>query len=227
MIFHYPTYDRNATVILYGGKKADPAPFAARYSASRNQPIKFTVLPPSNHLGKGYQEITRPTEPGIIYSDGVLLAPRETATIRSKDCAIVFIKNTVTGWGVLVHAGRPAMTPNEEGYNIISRALAAVRPNGTDPLAVYIRGSICSRCFVHETNEGRSLIEPFQDRYYGAINQSDGGLDIPAIIVTQLRQAGVTPQQIDFDSLCTYEHEGLSSHRRRDPMSNLTLVINH
>lgn len=227
MIFHFPTEAPNATVVLFGGRHHDPAPSALEYSLSRGYRIHYTVLPPSNQHGKGYQVVASPTEHGNVYSDGILLAPGTTATIRSKDCAIVFIKNTVTGYGVLLHAGRPAMTPNEGGRNIIDIALSMVQRERDDPLRVYIRGSICQRCFVHKTPEGRTLIEPFADRYSGAINHTDGGLDIPAIIVTQLRQSGVKPQQIDFDSLCTYEHAGLSSHRRRDPISNLVLVINH
>jgi Multi-copper polyphenol oxidoreductase laccase len=227
MVFPYSTYNDEATIVLYGGKDGDPTPFAQRYTHSRDRVIDYTILPPSDHRGEGFKQIvTVPTGP-VIKADGLLLPPMGTATIRSKDCPIVFIKNTTTGLGVLLHAGRAAMTPDELGRNVITEALSAVTQTPADKLIAYIRAGICQQCFVHDMRTDIALVAPFWLQYYGAVDGRTGGIDLIAIIVTQLRQAGLHPDHIDHDGLCTYEHDGLSSHRRKDLESNLVLVLNH
>lgn len=227
MVFHNSVYNNWATVVLYGGKEGDPTPFAERYARSRDRTIDYTILPPSDHRGEGFKQVVAvPTGP-IIHADGLLLPPGKTATIRSKDCPIVFIKNTTTGLGVLLHAGRAAMTPDEFGRNIITVALSAVIQTPADKLIAYIRAGICQQCFVHDMRTDIALVAPFWLQYTGAVDRRTGGIDLVAIIVTQLRQAGLHPNHIEHDGLCTYEHDGLSSHRRKDPESNMVLVLNH
>ena len=112
MVFHHSTYNSQATVVLYGGKEGDPTPFAEAYTHSRDRTIDYTILPPSDRNGEGFKQVvTMPTQ-SAIYADGLLLPPLKTASIRSKDCPIVFIKNVTTGWGVMLHAGRAACRGN-------------------------------------------------------------------------------------------------------------------
>ncbi len=225
MIFHKSTYRPDATVILYGGKDGDPTPYAKRYTRSRDRTIDYTILPPSDYRGEGFKQIvTVPTGP-IIHADGLLLPPGKTATIRSKDCPIGFIKNRTTGWGVLWHSGRAATSPDQNGWNIVTAALFAVKRSEDDDLSAYILASICKKCFVHNMCTDMHLIAPFLLQYPHAVHSHTGGIDLVGIIRNQLGHAKV--QEIEHDGLCTYEHYGLSSHRRKDPVSNMVLVLNH
>lgn len=227
MIFHHSTYNPDATIVLYGGKYTDPTPFAEQYTHSRERKINYAIMPPSDKRGRGFQQVISEPTAGTIYADGLLLRCGETATIRSKDCAIVFLRNRKRGDGVLVHAGRSALTADAHNRNIIDKALFAVRNTNDEELSAYIRGCICGRCFVHDMEKDWDMVEPFLNKYPGAVNRQTGGIDLPAIIVMQLRQAGIPPRNIDFDSLCTFEHTGLSSHRGKDATSNMVLVLNH
>jgi copper oxidase (laccase) domain-containing protein len=227
MIFSFSrSLPGDGTIVLYGGKHKDPVPIAEMDAHRLERRIDYMVLPPSNHTGRGFKKVECSPKEQMVYADGVLLAPGKAATIRSKDCPIVFIKNRTTGWGVLVHAGRAAMTPDKHNWNIITTALFAVETEKTDILSAYIRGGICGRCFVHDWRQDRAHLEPFLLRYSSAVDRATGGIDLPAIIVTQLRQGRIPPERIDFDGFCTLEEPGLSSHRGKDPESNLVLALN-
>jgi hypothetical protein len=71
------------------------------------------------------------------------------------------------------------------------------------------------------------LIAPFLLQYPHAVDLHTGGIDLVGIIKNQLGQAGAPAELIEHDELCTYEHDGLSSHRRKDEISNLVEVLNH
>jgi copper oxidase (laccase) domain-containing protein len=215
------------TVMLFGGKDGDPTIYAETYARKRTTQIDYTILPPSDKHGQGFQQVITDPADATIHADGLLLEPKQTATIRSKDCPIVCIKNQTTGRGVLVHAGRAAMTPDENGWNIIRYALFAVVHSPSDTLFAFIRAGICGRCFVHHPVTDYELIQPFLGKYSSAVNHNTYGIDLVAIIKMQLRQAGIPPERIDHDELCTLEEPGLSSHRGKDAVSNLVLVLNH
>ena len=223
---------RTATLATFGGKNA-PLRSALAYAADHDATIAHLVLPPSSIEHPGFQKIEQDPHQHKLHVDGVVVRPGQTFGMYSRDCPIGFLMDGRRNEGVLVHCGRPAMTPRKhagaEHYTVITSALNALTQRGSNlaDLSVVITAGICQDCFVHSVVTDVEMIQPFYDWYPWSVNVDTGGLDLVRVITTQLTEAGVHPEKIKHDGFCTKEHSGLTSKRGGDKDSNLVLVMNH
>lgn len=191
----------------------------------------------SNADAKGFQEIhgVNSTQSRAIHADGVYVRPETFASLRlvmqTGDCPVVLFRNQQNGAVLLVHAGRPALTPSvRDGkiFNIVTKAvgLIAKRPAVRRSLAVHITTCICANCFPHNDENGRQLVQPFREHFGNEVfeNVRRGTLCLRTVIKTQLYDLGVHPSNVTWDGHCTRETSWLSSHRRGDTTRN-TIVV--
>jgi copper oxidase (laccase) domain-containing protein len=98
-----------------------------------------------------------------------------------------------------------------------------------EDVVVFIVGSICGNCFVHNEPGAEAYITPF-DRYGADVftNRAEGALDMVKLITKLLVHKGVLPQNIHHDKLCTKEEVGLASKRAgRFETRNTIIAVRH
>ncbi len=218
------------TIATFDGKNAARAS-ALQFAHERGHAIKHFVSPPSRRGEAGFQEvITRPNAYNLS-ADGILVTKVNTASMYSRDCPITFIMDSRQNEGVLLHCGRPALTPVQHlvnrDYNIITAGLSILKSRGSNvkDLSAYITAGICGTCFVHDIEKDRSLLEPFIQHYPESVNIETGGLDLVRVITKQLTLVGLKKENIHHDGVCTKEHDGLASKRGGHSDSNLVVAF--
>lgn len=194
--------------------------------------IPTIVRPPGNERGAGFRKICEHPTPGsVIYAEGVILSQPNTAVlIQTADCPTLILRNPLTGWVVVTHCGRAALSPVEQPdgtlFNIVTIAVNLLcSPRYTDFLEAHITTGICGNCFVHDTDGASSFVTPFD--LFGHqvfVDRSRGALDLFAVIGGHLRAYGLGEHCITRDSTCTKESNALSSHRRGDTSRNSIIV---
>ena len=194
------------------------------------------IHPPAKAGQPGFQSIELPRYDCPVQAEGVWLdEPGSAATMQTRDCPTLLFWNQQTGRLVFTHAGRPAMTtPVDCGgcqYNVVTTAARAAIKNGNPrDVHLWIVGSICGHCFVHESDDSEQYIAPF-DKFgpTAFTNRSRGALNLPAIITMQAQHYGIPPGQIHYDQwFCTKEHLAFASLRRgTTDRHNTVTVIRH
>ena len=218
------------TIATFDGKNSALAS-ALQFAHEQRHTIKHLVSPPSKRGEAGFQEVL--TRPGAynLSTDGILVTKEQTAAMYSRDCPITFIMDSSQNEGVLLHCGRPALTPTQHlmnrRYNIITAALMTLTSRGSNvaDLSAYITAGICGKCFVHDGELDKQLLEPFLEDYPESVDLVTGGLDLIGVITKQLTLAGLKKENIHHDGECTKEHKGLASKRGGDQDSNLTVAF--
>ena len=218
------------TIATFDGKNAALAS-ALQFANEQRHPIRHIVSPPSKRGEAGFQEVI--TRPGAynLSTDGILVTKEHTAAMYSRDCAITFIMESKRNEGVLLHCGRPALTPVQHlmnrRHNIITAGLTTLTGQGSNPadLSAYITAGICGKCFVHNKEIDKQLLEPFLEAYPESVDLVTGGLDLIGVITKQLTLAGLRKENIHHDGVCTKSHPGLASKRGGDSDSNLIVAF--
>lgn len=170
----------------------------------------------------------------LNYGDGGILKKTGSAIVlQSADCPILVLHHTVSGRVVVVHAGRPALTPvcKEKSpacdMTIIEIAVAKMCVHTeTHLLEALVVGNICGPCFKHDHEEAQHLIAPFLPLGSPVFaNKETGSLDLFAVIKHRLAHLGVPVENIVHTGPCTFETPTLSSHRRGDKTRNTVIVV--
>ncbi len=213
-------------IATFDGKNAALAS-AIAFTHQPKHAIKHLVSPPSRRGELGFKEVVTNPRDYNISADGIVVTKNRAAAMYSRDCPITFLLDSTKKIGVLLHCGRPAMTPTqgESGrtHTIVTAGLETLKAYGSDvkDISAYITAGICAQCFTHNLETDQELLFPFMAYYPQFVNQKTGGLDLIGMITAQLVEAGVAKTNIHHDEMCTKEHEGLASKRGGDSDSNL------
>lgn len=179
---------------------------------------------------RGHKLIVRDVYNEPSMADGVLISqPNAAGIIQTADCAALVLYDGTSGRTVLAHAGRPALSPSGHcaSCTVVNNALHALVGNGPkDQVSALVTGNICGSCFRHDHESARPLIAPFL-RYPDVVfaDRERGGLDLYQVIRHELVHHGVPVENIRHESVCTLEHDHLSSHRRGDKTRNTIIVV--
>ncbi len=220
----------NFTIATFDGKQT-ALTSALKYTRDHHTDITYLVSPPSKQGEVGFQTVMMRPMVHKLTTDGILVASDQSAAMYSRDCPILFLCDQSRDYGLLLHCGRPAMTPVlsvlESWYNIISVGLSVMRSRGSHPsdLSAYITAGICGKCFTHDAQKDKSLLAPFRRNYGWAVDPETGGLNLIGIIENQLILSRIAADNISHDGLCTKEHPGLASKRGGDTDSNLVVAF--
>ena len=134
--------------------------------------------------------------------------------VTSGDCVGALIFDPVTAAYGIFHSGWRGCR-----LNIAGKVIGEFERNfGSKPsdLRIYLNPAICGQHFeIGENLEPtHEIIEAFDPKY---IHQDSSGmyfLDHRAIVVDQLKLAGIDPEHLEVDLRCTYEDQELHSDRR-------------
>ncbi len=218
------------TIATFDGKSA-PLSSALAFITQPHHAFVHLVSPPSKHGDPGFQQVVTRNSYYNLSADGILVTKDCAVGMYSRDCPITFLMDSKRGEGILLHCGRPALTPTQRlmnrHYTIITAGLSILKSRGSNvaDLSAYISAGICGTCFVHDMEKDRSLLEPFIQHYPESVDMETGGLDVLGVISTQLTDGGVALENIYHDGVCTKEHKGLASKRGGDQDSNLTIAF--
>jgi copper oxidase (laccase) domain-containing protein len=170
------------------------------------------------------------------FADGVRLPHSGvSAIIRPADCPVVLLYEARTHRGMLLHCGRPAMTPiiQADGTYTTFLAQAAqklVCTTDTPHLSAVITGAICRDCFTHDCINDNSEVGQFRTAFphLHCVDEETGGLDLVQVIVDQLLTVGVGITNIVHDGICTYGEPRLASYKRdRTTLRNAVVAVLH
>jgi copper oxidase (laccase) domain-containing protein len=173
---------------------------------------------PSQQGEAGFQLIKKADYLTPIEADGVILTERGSAAIlQTADCPTIILTDEVTGYKVVTHAGRAALTPQGHCVDctIVENALAQLGAKDKTKVHAFVVGDISGKHFLHDHESARPLIEPFL-RFGNDIftDQERLGLSLFAIIKRRLLHANVPESNISHYGDCTFAHQRYSSHRR-------------
>lgn len=148
-------------------------------------------------------------------TDGAVTSKAGIALIvTGADCPPVFLVDPAARAIALVHSGRRGTAANIVG-KAVDRMCSSYGARPEDLEAV-IGPGICQQHY-EVTDE---IAEAFRKRYaHRIVNTVRAGhalLDVPGILVDQLREAGLTAQRIAPSLACTYEHPEQWASFRRD-----------
>ncbi|MCA9362910.1 laccase domain-containing protein [Candidatus Kaiserbacteria bacterium] len=230
------------TVALYGPQ---PSIIKARELAvvhGANPDRICAIKAASNATCRGFKEIQAPNFGSMAkndfdnYADGVTLTkPGDSAILWTAGCPSDAMLEHSTNTLLFTHSGRPALTPkNDLGEpinNIITLAYQQLVFGVKNPqVEAFIAGCVCPEHFRHDKLEAQPLITPFdQIGEVAFTNRIKGTLDLKRIIIWQLLEAGVLPQNIHHDGLCTAETPWLTDYRtsKNKEARNVVIAVLH
>lgn len=172
-----------------------------------------------------------------VEADCVLLTEPSSAIIfRVGDCPVLIIYEQTTRTMVVIHCGRPALTPilykrPYERKNVVTLACEKLLRGISNPIVhAHITSCICPEHFAHESPEGQELVKPFEE--FGEkvfTDRAAGKLDLKEVIKGQLRSLIQGELTITEDDYCTYETPWLASHRRHptEKLRSPVVVVLH
>jgi copper oxidase (laccase) domain-containing protein len=204
-------------------------------TGSRSNKTCLLLGVPTRDIG-GCQTVRLPDFNEPIFADGVVIDGDDTAVVlQTADCLTVVLYDCEQCRYVVLHAGRPALTPAMPEIdvctnNIIETGLHMLRAEEPAHVSAYILGGICGQCFKHEQPEARPHIEPFMRFHRDCVHppvildETLGTLDMRQLVRHQLRYHGLPQGNIFIDHTCTFESNWLSSHRRGDTNRNTVVV---
>lgn len=204
-------------------------------------PDKVCVLVPASGSDEDhFQEIlpaqATPTVDTLLFADGAYTTEIGYAiAMPTGDCQFIVIKNLVTKMMVVVHGGKPAMTPGHNPkntwINIMDAALHKA-VEGADPtnLQIYVTGVIAPQDYRHDDENGQEHVRPFlevysADVFYGP--PKDGCLDLFAVTKMVAQRHKVPEDQIVHDGVYTSRHVGMVSFRKHGTKRrNIFVAVN-
>lgn len=128
--------------------------------------------------------------------------------VRMADCAAILLADPITGYYAAIHSGWKGSKAQ-----IVPKTIARLQKEfGVEPenLTVWIGPLAC-----HEEYEvGPGFDEHFPAKYLHEKNKKTY-FDNRAVLLDQLKRAGVTKKSITVDSRCTLTDENLPSARRQ------------
>lgn len=135
----------------------------------------------------------------------------EPLAVMVADCVpIILVGDRAGGDGpvlAVVHAGRPGVASG-----VVPAAVARMRELGAAGLGAWIGPSVCGRCY-EVPEDMRDHVAAQVPAARCTTSRGTPGLDLPAAVRSQLRDAGVT---VEYSAGCTLEDDNLFSYRR-DP----------
>ena len=140
-----------------------------------------------------------------------MVAFGEPLAVMVADCVpIVLVGNRAGGKApvlAVVHAGRPGVASG-----IVPAAVARMKALGAEGLGAWIGPSVCGRCY-EVPGDMRDDVAARVPAARCTTSRGTPGLDLPAAVRSQLRDAGV---KVEYSGGCTLEDNTLFSYRR-DP----------
>jgi len=157
------------------------------------------------------------TGPGTVGRVDAVLTREEdlVLAVLAADCLPILAADPQAGVVGAAHSGRAGTLSG-----VAPALVAEMVRNGAEPgrIAVALGPSICGSCYEVPA-EMRDELAAHTPEGAATTRQGTPGIDIRAAVTAQLRAAGVG--QITADGRCTYETEGLFSHRRGAPTGRL------
>lgn len=196
-------------------------------------PHKICILHvPSGPQDPGFKLIQVAEYKYPVTAEGVILMdPYSAAILQTADCPTIILIDDRTGKMVITHAGRAALTPTKPecgDCTIVTTALVQLGAADLKKVRAHVIGDICGKCFLHDTDTGRPLVEPFRKLGEKVFQDWDrGGVSLFAVIKHRLMHAGVLSKHITHSADCTYEKSQYASHRRdknRDDRNHVIVV---
>ncbi|MEY2665305.1 MAG: Multi-copper polyphenol oxidoreductase laccase [Candidatus Parcubacteria bacterium] len=184
---------------------------------------------PNGPKENGFQQIKVPNYQRPVEAEGITLTEQGSAAIiQTADCPTVILTDEATGKKVVTHAGRPALTPQENCIDrtIVETALAQLGARDIKKVQAFVLGDICGNCFLHDHESALPLVEPFLRLGQSVFtNVERNGLSLFKVIEARLMHAGVPSANIAHYNDCTFEHHRYSSHRRDSDRNDRNHVI--
>ena len=135
----------------------------------------------------------------------------EPLAVMVADCVPVILVGDRAGGDApvlaVVHAGRPGVASG-----VVPAAVARMHELGATGLGAWIGPSVCGRCY-EVPEDMRDHVAARVPAARCTTSRGTPGLDLPAAVRSQLRDAGVS---VEYSGGCTLEDETLFSYRR-DP----------
>lgn len=218
----------------------NPRSLAINLGADPNK-ICF-AKPASDEKSPGFQVVTPATYGDLeksspdVEADCVKLSePNSAAIFRLGDCPAVFGFERTSKTAILIHCGRPSLTPTaqkrHEMKNIIQLACEEWLRCIKNPIVhVHISSCVCPEHFAHETPEGQEMVKSFdQFGEHAFTDRATGKLDLREIIKRQF--CSLVRGELYFSEFeeCTYETPWLASHRRHptEKLRSPVVVVLH
>lgn len=219
-------------VALYGaqlGMKHHPSSIHdALTTATRDgaQPNKVCILKPASDAQMtGFQLVAPATfwsDTGQRQvSDGAVLTEIGSAVgLQVGDCPGVVLLHPKRA--VVTHAGRAALGSLSGCTgccsNVVSQAFSYFSKSERSDVTAVIMASIAPQHFGHPDEKGQELMRPFRDLYGEQVFFGDshlGQFDMVKLIKSQCIGYGVRAENIVWDTLDSYSHPDLASHRQQ------------
>ena len=149
------------------------------------------------------------TDAGGAPTADAMVSLGEPLAVMVADCVpIILVGDRAAGetpvLGV-VHAGRPGVASG-----VVPAAVSRMRGLGAAELSAWIGPSVCGGCY-EVPEEMRADVSARVPAAWCTTSRGTPGLDLPAAVHSQLRDAGV---RVEYSGSCTLEDETLFSYRR-------------
>ena len=135
----------------------------------------------------------------------------EPLAVMVADCVPIVLVGDRSGRAdpvlAVVHAGRPGVASG-----VVPAAVARMRGLGASALSAWIGPSVCGKCYEVPADM-RDDVAARVPAARCTTSRGTPGLDLPAAVRSQLRDAGVV---VEYSGHCTLEDNNLFSYRR-DP----------
>jgi YfiH family protein len=149
-----------------------------------------------------------------------LLSRGAPLAVMVADCVPIVLVGTFDDGApafAAVHAGRPGLAAG-----VVPTAVSELREAGAHGLEAWIGPSICGACY--EVPEAmRAEVDALVPGTAATTRWGTPALDLPAGVVGQLRDAGVTAHTEPW--ACTYEHGDFFSHRRAPGVGRIAGLV--
>lgn len=150
-------------------------------------------------------------------ADGLICAHKNVACMAlAADCNLVLMYAPSISSFALLHAGRAGIV-----QKILSKGIQNLIKKGAkaSDILVFISPSIRKCCY----EIGYELAKNF-DKAYLSIDESKPKLDLIALMLDELKQHNIFPQQIDISPTCTCCEKKLFSYRREGITGRFGLI---
>ena len=151
-------------------------------------------------------------EPGIIQQCDALITNRADLflSVQTADCFPVLIFDTEQKAAAIVHSGWRGAAKNITGKTI--EKMKKIFNSQSDNLLIAVGAGIQQSCY--QVNKKTAM--NFDEKYLLPDTPGHYKLDVQAVIIDQILETGVRPENIERDTVCTHCNEGLYFSYRRN-----------
>ncbi|MFB3844131.1 MAG: peptidoglycan editing factor PgeF [Candidatus Cloacimonadaceae bacterium] len=138
--------------------------------------------------------------------------PNQFLLIRTADCYPILLYDTKTQAIGAVHSGREGTRKNVTGKTV--QAMCDTFQCSPSEIKVWVGAGICKRHYTVSSSVWEEFYQSCR-HYNPALTKEDFPyLDLKGIILQQLYQAAILPQNVTSIPACTYEKDNYFSYRR-------------